>query len=259
MPRNGLPRLQSGYKWQEVFSDEFNGNSLNANKWVTCYDWYNSHYNGCTNSGNYELEWYTPQQVSVHNGYALLRAIASPIKGWNGSHEQSYPYQSGMISTGSGQGQAVKSSYSYGYFVARLKTISGKGLWPAFWLLPADHTWPPEIDIMEIVGDRPNNVLMTYYWGNVDSPQKDSSVYTSLKQPNAWHTYAVNWQPGRIDWYIDGVLRKSVVSKHVPSKPMEVIANLAVGGKLPGNPNNASVFPASLQIDYIRIYKLTKN
>jgi beta-glucanase (GH16 family) len=252
---NALPAIK-GYSWSMVFDDEFNSDTLDNSKWVTCYDWYSKQYDGCSNNGNHELEWYMSSQVSVQNGYVSLNAISKPVNGWNGSSEQNYPYRSGMISTGRADWNGVpKSTYTYGYFVARMRTTSGKGVWPAFWLLPADHSWPPEIDAMEILGDKPNNVLMTYHWGNSSSPQKDGSIYTNLDNPNAWHTYAINWQPGYIDWYIDGVLRKHVTGTNVPRKPMEIIANLAIGGDLPGNPNSTTPFPASLQIDYIRVYK----
>jgi beta-glucanase (GH16 family) len=256
-----LPPAANGYKWKQVFGDEFNTKTLQTNKWVTCYDWYSAIYSGCTNTGNHELEWYEPEQVKLTNGSAVLNAITKPTTGWEGSYEQEYPYQSGIISTGrSDWNSNPKSSYTYGFFEARIKTTSGKGVWPAFWLLPADKNWPPEIDIMEILGDKPNNVLMTYHWGaNVSSHQKDSTIFTKLQNPNGWHTYAVNWQPGYIDWYIDGHKQKSVISNNVPSKAMEVIVSLAIGGDLPGNPDPTTPFPAYLQVDYIHIYQQVKS
>jgi len=257
--KSALPAAPAGQKWHEVYNDNFSGSALDSSKWVTCYDWYSKQYNGCSNTGNNELEWYMPGQVSVHNGYAQLTATPDPVMGLFGSYPHTYPYRSGMISTGrSDFNGAVKSSYTYGYFEARLKATPGQGLWPAFWLVPADHSWPPEIDIMEIVGSQPGDVLMTYHWGQASAPQKDYSTYSGLADPTGWHTYAVNWQPGHIDWYIDGVLRKSVSSQNVPNKPMEIIANLAVGGKLPGNPDASTRFPATLDVDYIRVYQAAK-
>lgn len=250
------PEPQQGTEWSQEFGDEFDGDSLDTSKWVTCYDWYYKDYNGCSNNGNKELEWYMPSQVSVKNGAVTFLAEKNPVKGWNGKYEQEYPYRSGMISTGRPDWESQpRSTYTYGYFEARMKTNSGRGVWPAFWLLPADKIWPPEIDVMEILGHRPTEVLQTNHWGTADAPQKDVSIISALKNPNDWHTYAVNWQKGRIDWYIDGKKTKTVISEHVPDKPMIVIANLAIGGLLPGNPDASTVFPASTQVDYIRIYK----
>jgi beta-glucanase (GH16 family) len=99
---------------------------------------------------------------------------------------------------------------------------------------------------------------MTYHWGSSQSPQKNESILSNLPDPEGWHTYAVNWQPGHIDWYIDGVLRKSITGRQVTGTPMEVIANLAVGGTLPGYPDSSTRFPANMQIAFVRVYQLQK-
>jgi beta-glucanase (GH16 family) len=260
---NDLPPIQAprGYAWHEVFDDEFSGTTLDTSKWVTCYDWHTASSNGCTNGGNQELEWYVPQQVSVSNGSASLTAVASGITGSDGSKSQEYPYQSGMISTGrETPGTPPKWSGTYGYYEARMKVPTGKGLWPAFWLLPTDSSWPPEIDMMELLGSKPNQIIMTYHWkDSAQNPQKDYTIYTGADFTSGWHTYAVDWEPSSIDWYVDGVKRKSVRSDTVPSKPMEIILDLAVGGSLPGTPAPSTQFPAQAQIDYVRAYQLAPN
>ena len=258
---SSLPSSPAGYHWKLVFSDEFNDNALNANKWTTCYDWYYPAYHGCSNDGNHELEWYTQNQVTVNNERSTLQAIKNPTVGWNGVYEQTYPYNSGMISTGRANGEdSPKWSTTYGYYVAKMKVTGGKGIWPAFWLLPVDRSWPPEIDIMEFTGEKLDEIKMTYHWkGSDGTPQKDETDYQGPDFTKDWHTYAVNWQPNHIDWYIDGVLRKSVSGAHVPDKPMELIINLAVGGDLPGNPDESTPFPAYVAIDYVRAYSQTKD
>jgi beta-glucanase (GH16 family) len=253
----GLPNPSKNMKWNVAFSDEFNSNTLDSNKWNTCYDTYSSTYDGCTNAGNYEQEWYKSTQVSEANGAVTLTAnkqstVGQPI---NGS-VQTYPYVSGMLSTGKlSTNGTPKWTGSYGYYEMRAKLPSGTGLWPAFWLLPVNDKWPPEIDIMEMLGNDPNNILLTYFWNNgVYPPPKDTSTYTGTNFSEGWHTFAINWEPNSITWYIDGVERKQVNSIHVPNTPMQIIANLAVGGTLPGNPTSQTVFPASMKIDYIRVY-----
>lgn len=254
-----LPPAARGYSWSKVFDDEFNGSRLEQKNWTTCYDWYSYRYNGCTNDGNHELEWYIPQQVSVGGGRLTLAAQRQDTVGLAAGYQRTFPYRSGMVTTGGPQWNSnQRRTFLYGYFVARLKATSGNGIWPAFWLLPPAGQWPPEIDIMEITGDRHNRVLMTYHWGKLPDPQKDSSNYDLLTETNGWHTYAVNWRPGRIDWYIDGFKRKSVQSSNVPTQPMEIIANLAVGGDLPGPPDAKTLLPGRLQVDYIRVYQQVK-
>jgi beta-glucanase (GH16 family) len=138
-----------------------------------------------------------------------------------------------------------------------MKFDGGQGVWPAFWLLPTDRNWPPEIDIMECLGQRPEEVLLTTHWQDSNGQrQQDSSVIKGTEFTNSWHTYAVNWQPQRIDWYVDGVLKKTVTGRAVPSKPMEIIINLAIGGKLPGNADSSTKFPRTAQIDYVKVYAM---
>lgn len=241
---------------QLTFDEEFDGSKLDTSKLVTCYDWFDVQYQGCTNGGNNELEWYTPKQVTVHGGSAWLTAIAKPATGTSKNITQAYPYQSGMISTGrTTYNGKPKHTFQYGYFEARVKVPAGQGLWPAFWLVPANHQWPPEIDIMEILGNAPGKVLMTYHYGAVTYPGVDETIYPYLSNPSGWHTYALDWQPGKLTWYIDGTVRKSVTSKNVPATPMELLLNLAVGGSLPGNPDASTHFPANMQIDYVRVYQ----
>lgn len=259
-PRTTTTQVINTHDWVNVFSDDFNGNKLDANKWVTCYDWRQPSESGCTNSGNFEQEWYMPQQVTVQNGSAVLTAINDPITVTTNSGPKTYLYRSGMISTGrpNAQGQ-VKWSATYGYYEARLKFDGGQGVWPAFWLLPTDQSWPPEIDAMEFLGNDPTHVLLTSHWKNASGqPQKDSSIIQGPDYTAGWHTYAVNWQPNSITWYVDGMLQKTVTGIEVPNKPMEIILNLAIGGTLPGNANATTPFPRSLQIDYVRVYELKK-
>lgn len=243
--------------WVQVFSDEFNGNKLDPTKWTTCYDWRLPTDSGCTNSGNFEQEWYIPEQVAVHDGAATLSAISSPVTVSTRSGRMTYPYRSGMISTGRPNAQGnVLWSATYGYYEARMKFDGGQGVWPAFWLLPTDRSWPPEIDVMEFLGSDPTHVLLTSHWKDAaGQPQKDSSTIAGPDFTAGWHTYAVNWQPDSITWYIDGVAKKTVTGIAVPHTPMEIIFDLAIGGTLPGNVDASTPFPRTLQIDYLRVYE----
>ena len=255
-PKSNTVDVTDSTKWSVSFSDDFKGTQLDNSKWVTCYDWQNPSENGCTNGGNAEQQWYTPDQVTVKDGVATLTAIKQPVTVPSVPSPITYGYQSGMISTGRAYPDASeKWSASYGYFESRIKVQGGTGIWPAFWLLPIDRSWPPEIDIMELVGSRPQEVLQTYHWlDSANQKQKSEFVATSDDYTKGWHTYAVNWQPQRIDWYIDGKLTRTATGDAVPNKPMEIILNLAVGGRLPGNADETTPFPRAMLIDYVRVY-----
>jgi beta-glucanase (GH16 family) len=253
---NNLPYGVKDYTL--VFSDEFNEKTLDSSKWVTCYDWYDEENKGCSNYGNNELEWYTKEQVSMQDGALVLTAKKSDISGLDGkSQPKQYYYESGMVSTGNAGNEDSKWLNTYGYYEARILNPTGKGIWPAFWLLPQNGEWPPEIDIMEQLGDKPNDVLLTYFWKNpVHISSKDAGMYIGDKDfANKWHTYGVDWREGAIDWYVDGKKVRSIKSDNVPSTDMAILLNLAVGGNLPGYPDTKTSFPASMMIDYVRVYK----
>jgi beta-glucanase (GH16 family) len=251
------PSVQKpGYRL--TFDDEFNGTSLDTAKWNTCYPYYSPTYNGCAHANN-ELEWYTPSQVSVANGSGRLTADKRTVQGidFNGL-PATFTYVSGMITTARYTKTTPTNtplSQSYGYFEARLKIPSGKGLWPAFWLLPADNSWPPELDIMETVGTETTTNTMSYHWLDAGVVRTSASTFVGPDFSQGWHTFAADWEPGQIDWYVDGVLRKTYTNASVTNTPMYVLINLAVGGDWPGAPDATTVFPSFLDIDYVRTYQ----
>ena len=173
----------------------------------------------------------------------VLEIIAQPTPVDATSGDENYPYVSGLIST--------KPSFSqtYGYFEMRAELPQGKGLWPAFWMLPTDESWPPEIDIVESIGD-PSQVYMTAH-----SRQGKSFGAEARITPHVFHTFAVSWDRQDLIWYIDGGEAGRVQTPEDMHKPMYMLANLAVGGNWPGAPDASTRFPAKLMIDYIRAYR----
>jgi beta-glucanase (GH16 family) len=153
---------------------------------------------------------------------------------------------SGLITTQPSFAQA------FGYFEAGLQLPAGKGLWPALWLLPIDMTWPPEIDIMESIGDPLTAYMSTHSKAEADFTQK-----VAVDGPG-FHTFAVSWDPGSVVWYVD---RRVVARKPTPAdmhKPMYLLANLAVGGTWPGAPDDSTRFPARYRIAFIRAYRFAR-
>jgi len=246
------PKGQTG-KWHLVFRDEFGGSKLNANQWVTCYWWDDG---GCTIATNNELQWYQPENVFLRDGKLVLRAQEESVTTPDG---RKFNYTSGMVSTGTDtyKGEDHRSTFKHVYIEVKAKIPEGKGLWPALWLLPADHESLPEIDAMEVLGDDPDELHMTFHYLDEEGNRnRESHTWTSPEPLMDWHVFALDWQPRGITWYVDGVKRSHYPGdeRYVPDEPMYLIANLAVGGDWPGAPDADTPFPSDFEIDYVRIW-----
>jgi beta-glucanase (GH16 family) len=154
-----------------------------------------------------------------------------------------YKYVSGLITT------QPSFRQTYGYFEMRAKLPRGKGVWPAFWLLPADLSWPPEIDVMESVGD-PSKVYVTLHSKAAQSHGTEVQV-----TPDDFHTFSVSWSQDAVIWFVDGREVKREPTPADMHKPMYLLANVALGGDWAGAPDHTTPFPARMEIDYIRAYR----
>lgn len=163
-----------------------------------------------------------------------------------------------------------KWSGQYGYFEARVKVPPGKGMWPAFWLNPQDGVWPPEIDIMEIVNNGRDTTRNSFHFVHGKGPRKASTHSSKLDKQatyrpgidyaDGFHTFAVEWSEGRVRHFVDDVLviDRAYHWEHNDGRdagPAHVLLNLAVGGKWPGAPESEALFPARLQVEYIRVWQ----
>lgn len=232
-------------KWGLVWSDEFNASTLDTTTWIAV--------DGAVNVNN-ELEYYTPSDVYIENGALVLRSQARAMGGRS--------YTSGEVRTGTkrlvSQGEAIEW---------RTQVPSGKGIWPANWLVASSCTgiegcgsaWPPEIDVLEMKGSQPNVNIMTHWWGSYPGQKYQTSSFDAGIDLSAdFHTYRLEWFPDSLLWYIDGVQR----AKHtdnVTSGALQVVMNTAVGGSFDGAPSSATVFPKYQRIDYVRVYRDTAN
>ena len=133
----------------------------------------------------------------------------------------------------------------------------GKGLWSAFWLLHQNELRNrPEIDVVEYIGDRQNVVFQTYhFFENFDLRSTPTFQAVGPDYSQDFHTYAVQWEPGRITWFVDGQATNTYSSGNVSSEEMYLLVNLALGGWWPGDPDDSTPFPARMTIDYIRAYQ----
>lgn len=253
----------AGKSWQKVFYDEFEGTSLDTSKWSPCYPW------GCDTDINEELQAYMPSQVSVSDGSLHLTAEKCP----NTSQCDGHTYKSGSVSSvkNYNTSETPNRYFTYGYFEARLDPPTGRGFWPAFWLLPPCS--PAEIDIVEFLGHqtfsnhnyhKAASTICSAYDGFQTGPyeyppqgQRDGIDYRE-----GWNTFAVLWRSNQIIWYVNGVEATRFPKSgdghstaDVYKDRMAILLNLAIGGSWPGSPNAQTVFPQSFKIDYVRVYQ----
>ena len=157
-------------------------------------------------------------------------------------------YSSGLITT------AGRFSQAYGYFEMRARWTMGKGVWPAFWLLPAGGGWPPEIDVIEAHGDKPTTAFQSLHSKVQKAITRKVAMEGSAAQ---FHDYGVLWTPKTLDYYIDGRKTASIPTTRDATKPMYLLANLAIGGHWPGDPDATTAMPARMEIDHIRAWRFT--
>lgn len=189
------------------------------------------------------------------DGALRLQARREQAVAWNGN---TYNYTSGMVSTGGRKYETQPGFvFTYGYVEARVKVPAGQGLWPAVWLLPANYQWPPEIDVMEILGDEPDLTHMHYHYLRPDGTHADvGSTWRGPDFSAGWHTFAVDWRPDALVWYVDGVERARLSDPAaITSEPSYLLLNLAVGGDWPGAPDQTTVLPADYLVDHVRIWQ----
>jgi beta-glucanase (GH16 family) len=223
--------------WKLTFQDDFDGSTLDLKKWNPNDPW--------GRERNKELQAYVTNAFEVKDGVLRIKAQ----KGGAVYDGKQRAYTSGMMST------YTKFSQQYGRFEIRSRVPKGKGLWPAFWLLPDPLGWPPEIDILETLGHEPNKAYFTHHFRDEQRQRKsDGGSWTGPDFTAGFHEFAVEWSPERIVWFVDGIERfKS--EKSIPNARMYMLVNLAVGGGWPGSPDETTQFPAALEVDYVRVYE----
>ncbi|MCG2711176.1 MAG: family 16 glycosylhydrolase [Candidatus Omnitrophica bacterium] len=223
-----VPAKQQG--WYLTWHDEFEGNRLDESKWRI---------EDAAFAKNNELQYYTPEDVFIRDGMLVLRSRKNVIGGCE--------YSSGLVET------RGKFAQQYGRVEIRAQLPKGKGVWPAHWMLPASCQWPPEIDIMEVLGHQPHVMYMTVHWGTWQDRKKKGSLFIGPDFSNDFHEFAIEWDNDSITWFVDGTKRLEI-SEYVPHEPFYIILNTAIGGDWPGKPNRRTLFPQYHNIDYVRVY-----
>jgi beta-glucanase (GH16 family) len=260
-----------------VFADEFDVNGVpNSSKWA--YDIGRGPLND--GWGNNELQSYTnsPNNVIVQNGYLIITAKEESVNGAN--------FSSARLKTRN------LFEQKYGRVEARIKMPLGKGIFPAFWMLgnnfceaqdrdvnnnvicntssplykPGNLLWPQcgEIDIMEYLGNKPTEVFGTIHGPGYAGGNSISKKYAlpSGRFDTEFHVFGIEWTENHINWYVDNVLYNQITRDKVTEKGQWVfdnsfymLLNLAVGGNLPGSPDNNTTLPQRMLVDYVRVYQ----
>jgi beta-glucanase (GH16 family) len=244
-----------------VWQDEFEGEEIDDSKWS--FDLGDGCDRGICGWGNNELQYYTdsPENAYVSNGRLVIKAKRElPL------YLGQYQYTSARMVTKN------KGDWTYGRMDVRARLPEGQGLWPAAWMLPTDNVygiWPKsgEIDIVELVGSKPDEVLGTIHYGH-DYHRFVSSYYQldSLTFKDDYHVFSALWNEDCIQFMVDGKkygeprTRSSVLPTTWPfDQRFHMILNIAVGGNLPGNPTPQTLFPQVMEVDYVRVYQEKEN
>lgn len=236
--------------YQLIWSDEFDGASLDTTKW-SCQI---GNHRGW---GNNEKQYYRAENAVVKDGHLTIVAKQESFEGFD--------YTSARIRT------IHKGDWKYGKIEMRAKMPIGQGIWPAFWMMPTESVyggWPVsgEIDIMEYLGHQPHKVHGTLHYGDRPPKNKHTGKPDSLENGDfhqEFHTFTLIWKEGKFQWFVDGKLYQTQTEWNTVAAPypapfdqkFHIILNLAVGGYWPGYPDETTKFPQEYVVDYVRVYQ----
>lgn len=243
--QNKAPTVQAADEYEVVWEDNFDGNSLDRSIW-------NVEQNG-DGGGNQELQYYrdSTDNIQVSDGTLKIKGLRQSYGGKN--------YTSGRINT------RGKAEFRYGKIEARIKLPSFTGAWPAFWMLGGNYSsigWPRcgEIDIMEAINTEKFTHGALHWFG--ESGQSDSGGDSQKIVPadfdrTQWHVYGITWDEKKMDFTVDGQVffSDSITDGYKGEfrKEQFIILNLAIGGQWPGFSIDNNAFPATMEVDYVRV------
>jgi beta-glucanase (GH16 family) len=269
------PFGQSDYRWQLVFSDEFdtvyydaskpaddpyNKMGIDPAKWYPCYWWADSIDTGCRLNEEIGVATVNNVRVDTRPDEKVLRLSVrkEPVT----LYGTTYNYTFGMVSTGRLAGTKPnplpeRFTYSYGYAEARMKVSKGSGLWRSFWQVVENQAY--EIDTVELLGKDTTKAHMTYHYPGGNS---GTTSYHGPDFSSGYHIFANEWRPGEIIWYVDGVERKRFSSPHVSTLPMHLLLTASLGGPttwacegVTGPCPDDTALPTDLLVDYVRVWQ----
>ena len=278
------PTDSENWNPEPVWRDEFDGNSLDGTKWTAL--------NGGWKDENQQVRnCYTrsDENINVSGGSLNLIGLYKPGATCTGGNTKTGNFTSGFVQTKN------KAYFKYGYIEARIKMPKNKSTWPGFWMSPNNSPYGPgwpdwgEIDIVEAKGSNRQFAASDAHWrdkntptGQTGSHRNRQGVIPSSKfgtnDTTEWHTYGVKWTEGKLEYFIDGELHHTITefknsnSTGSPNGPFDqdffLRLNLAIGGNYIDAPwddpinsvgaANGEGFPATMSVDYVRVYEMRK-
>ncbi|MFK7995301.1 MAG: family 16 glycosylhydrolase [Granulosicoccus sp.] len=247
-----LPSSIDISEYDLVFSDEFNSLVLDDTKWGTSL-W------GQDTIIYNQLQYYVDTLNSEDpiadpfsfDGQSLsISATMTPDEQRAAANEQTY--LSGLLTT------RDTFAFTYGYVEVRVNVEQGRGIWPSLWMLGSDfEELAPELYVFEYDGSKQDSVFHNYNYrdadGNLRSPGQQEVELSGLSE--GFHTIGLRWRESELLFYVDGQPTYRIIGENVPSEDMYLILNLAMGGLWTGAPDATTPDPASLEVDYIRVYQ----
>jgi len=260
-----------GMHWVLAFREEFGGDDYDHDKLTPCFDWNTG---DCTSSFNNGREHYQPEQIHVADGAAHM--IAEPLDPAYPSDaclDGSCTYAAGLLSTArplADDGSDYLYSFTYGYLEARVKFPATQGFFTAFWMLPTatDYNYRSEIDIVEILGNDPTTIFMTYHYNDrsqsfaVNDGVGNNGDCEVKDYGQDWVRFGIDWQPDHVAWYIDGVKCAQfdgTAGSEIEDGPMQLILNNMVDNSWIRDWDVATTDQTQtrqMDVDYIRVHQL---
>ena len=214
---------------------------------------------------NQYCQWFKPENVEIRNGKAHLMADNVPYTK-TVENRGTFPYTGAVLSTHDSSSQydfdpQSGFEFQYGTVEVRLQLPQGNsyGMWPAIWLLTSDDRWPPEIDILEVLGEEPNTAQFHVHYKDENGKHQQYGQGINIDGlSQGYHTYRLRWTPDELVWYVDKKERYRVTNKSaIPDVPLHLIINNAVSSGKEGSwgkaPTGETTFPNKVSIDWVRI------
>ena len=278
------PTDSENWNPEPVWRDEFDGNSLDGTKWTALTG-------GWGDEGQQVRNCYTrsDENINVSGGSLNLIGLYKPGATCTGGNTKTGNFTSGFVQTKN------KAYFKYGYIEARIKMPKNKSTWPGFWMSPNNSPysagWPDwgEIDIVETKGSNHQFAASDAHWRDKNTPTGQTGSHRNRQgvippskfgtnDTTEWHTYGVKWTEGKLEYFIDGEWHHTITefknsnSTGSPNGPFDqdffLRLNLAIGGNYIDSPwddpinsvgaANGEGFPATMSVDYVRVYEMRK-
>ncbi len=241
--------------WKLVWSDEFDQSEIDPQNWNFQVE----------EAGRFNEEWqrYTNSSENAYIENNCLVLQANHVGKVHGMDQ----YTSARLNT------AHKQAWKYAKISAKIKLPEGQGIWPAFWMLGAnidenggDTAWPQcgEIDILELYGSKDDTAIEVnaHYADSANQHAFMGAQTYKLEQEKfseQFHVFDLEWTSKHLKWYVDGhkIAEMDISEPYLSEfhKPFFLLLNIAVGGTFAGRPDQNTVFPQKMYIDWIRVYQ----